>query len=79
MTGKLKIDKKLDLTAVCCPVNFIKVRLALEELEKGQILELILDDGESICNVPRSVKEDGHQIVKVENFGRQFKILVKKQ
>ncbi|MDO8733653.1 MAG: sulfurtransferase TusA family protein [Elusimicrobiota bacterium] len=74
----MKIARKLDLTGVICPTNFVKTKLALEEIKKGQILEVILDDGEPIRNVPRSVKEEGHRIIKVENFGKQFKIFIKK-
>ncbi|MBI5573032.1 MAG: sulfurtransferase TusA family protein [Elusimicrobia bacterium] len=77
-SAKLKIVKKLDLTGVICPMNFIKTKLALEELKNGQILEVVLDDGEAIRNVPRSVKEEGHQIIKVKNLGKTFKILIKK-
>ena len=78
MDKKIKIARKLDLTGVICPTNFVKTKLALEEIRKGQILEVILDDGEPIRNVPRSVKEEGHRIIKVENLGGTFRILVKK-
>ena len=74
----MKITKKLNLSGVICPTNFVKTKLALEEIRKGQILEVILDDGEPIRNVPRSIKEEGHRIIKVENLGRTFRILVKK-
>ncbi|HAM38585.1 MAG: hypothetical protein A2474_08450 [Elusimicrobia bacterium RIFOXYC2_FULL_34_12] len=78
MEKQIKIAKKLDLTGVICPTNFVKTKLALEDLKKGQILEIILDDGEPIRNVPRSIKEDGHKIIKVENIKNKFKILIKK-
>lgn len=78
MDKKIKIARKLDLTGVICPTNFVKTKLAMEELKNGQVLEVILDDGEPIRNVPRSVKEEGHRIIKVENLGETFRILVKK-
>ena len=76
---ELKIKKKLDLHGVSCPMNFVKTKVALEELVKGDLLEVILDEGDAILNVPRSVKEEGHQIVKVENLGTKFKVLIKKK
>jgi len=78
MKNKTVITKKLDLSGVLCPTNFVKTKLALEELKKGQILEVVLDDGEPIRNVPRSVKEEGYKIIKVENAGNKFKIFIKK-
>lgn len=74
-------DKKLDLRGVSCPLNFVKTKLKLEEMQPGQILEIILDDGESIRNVPRSVKEEGHQIIKVVQLDEEniFKLYIKKE
>ena len=47
-------------------------------MQSGQVLEIILDDGEPIMNVPRSVKEEGHRIVRVENMEEAFKLFIKK-
>jgi TusA-related sulfurtransferase len=52
----------LDLTGVVCPLNWVKARLALERMEPGETLELILDGGEPIESVPRSAREDGHRV-----------------
>jgi len=76
--NEIKPDKVLNLEGVACPNNFVKTKLKLEEMGEGQILEVILDDGEPIRNVPRAVKEEGHEIVKVEKLGRTFKLLIKK-
>ncbi len=76
---ELIINKKLDLKGVSCPMNFVKTKVALEELEKDDLLEVILEEGDAILNVPRSVKDEGHQIVKVENMGTSFKVIIKKK
>jgi tRNA 2-thiouridine synthesizing protein A len=76
--NEIKINEKLDLRGVICPMNFVKTKLKLEEMQSGQILEVILDHGEPIRNVPRSVKEEGHQIIRVEKLGNAFKLLIKK-
>jgi len=72
------IKKKLNLHGVTCPMNFVKTKLALEELESGEYLQVILDEGEPMLNVPRSLKEEGHRIVKVEPIGETFRVVVKK-
>jgi TusA-related sulfurtransferase len=50
---------------VVCPVTFVKVKAALEELADGKILEVCLNGGEPIQNVPRSLKDEGHKITSV--------------
>jgi len=75
----IKIDDVLDLANVTCPSNFVKTKLKLEEMDRDQILEVILDTGEPIKNVPRSVKEEGHQILNVEKIDdTKWKIVIKK-
>ncbi len=72
------IKKSLDLHGVACPMNFVKTKLALEELEEGERLEVIFDEGDAMLNVPRSVKEEGHKIVKVEPLGETFRVIIEK-
>ena len=71
-------DEKIDLRGVLCPINFVKTKLKLEMMDSGQILEVILDDGEPIRSVPRSIKEEGHRVVKVENIDGAYRLLIKK-
>ncbi|MBQ7493628.1 MAG: sulfurtransferase TusA family protein [Selenomonadaceae bacterium] len=60
-------DEFLDITDVVCPITFVKTKVALEDLDDGQILELRLNDGEPIQNLPRSLKDDGHKILELAN------------
>ncbi len=77
--NNLKADQMLDLKGIACPLNFVKVKLKLEEMEKDQILEVILDNGEPIQMIPRSVKEEGQQILTVEKIDeKHYKLLIKK-
>ena len=77
-TGDNKADATLDLSGVKCPINFVKTKLKLEELETGQLLEVVVDDGEPIRSVPKSLKDEGHKILKVDDLGGKFKLLIKK-
>lgn len=61
------ITDRVDITDVVCPVTFVKAKVALEELEEGDILSIHMNDGEPVQNVPRSIKEEGHQILKLLN------------
>ena len=62
---EFEVDDKVDITDVTCPVTFVKTKVALEELDEGQILQVHINDGEPIQNVPRSVKEEGHEVLKI--------------
>jgi tRNA 2-thiouridine synthesizing protein A len=53
---------RLDLTGVPCPMNWVRTRLALEELAPGDSLVVVLDGGEPLESVPRSAREDGHEV-----------------
>ena len=72
-----KIDDTVDITDVVCPTTFVKVKIALEEL--GEILSVKMNDGEPVQNVPRSIKEEGHQILKlIDNEDGTYNLIVKK-
>ena len=75
----IQIDETVDITDVVCPVTFVKAKVALEELNEGQILSVHMNDGEPVQNVPRSIKEEGHQILKlVDNEDGTYDLIVKK-
>ena len=56
------IDERVDITDVVCPMTFVKAKVAMEELEIGQVLAVTMNDGEPVQNVPRSFKEEGQQV-----------------
>lgn len=69
----------VDITDVVCPITFVKAKAALEELEEGQILSIRMNDGEPVQNVPRSIKEEGHQVLKlVSNEDGTYTLFVRK-
>ena len=74
-----KIDDTVDITDVVCPTTFVKAKIALEELEEGEILSVKMNDGEPVQNVPISIKEEGHQILKlIDNEDGTYNLIVKK-
>lgn len=75
----IKVDSFIDITDVVCPITFVKVKVAIEELEHGQILEVRMNEGGPILNVPRSLKDEGHKVLNVSNSkDGTFTILVEK-
>jgi len=77
--SEIKFDDTVDITDVVCPVTFVKAKVALEELDEGQILSIRMNDGEPVQNVPRSIKDEGHQILKLDdNEDGTYTLYVKK-
>jgi TusA-related sulfurtransferase len=76
---RLEAHDELDLRGVICPYNFVKTKLKLDMLHPGQILSVILDEGEPIQNVPQSIRNEGHQILHQEILGNAHRILIRKQ
>jgi sulfite reductase (ferredoxin) len=67
-----------DLRGVACPMNFVKTKMELAKLDTGGLLEIYLDDGEPIQNVPGSVKSEGHAVLTVDQFDGYWKVLIRK-
>lgn len=67
--SRKQADAFVDITDVVCPVTFVKAKMALEELDDGQVLEIRLNAGEPIQNVPRSLKDEGHRVTGVAQGG----------
>ncbi len=75
----IQIDETVDITDKVCPLTFVKVKVTLDELDDGEVLAVRLNDGEPVQNVPRSVKEEGHQILKlVDNEDGTYELIIKK-
>ena len=76
---EIRIDDTVDITDKVCPLTFVKAKVAIDELEDGEVIAIRMNDGEPVQNVPRSIKEEGHQILKLEDNGDDtFTLIVKK-
>ena len=74
-----EINDEIDITDVNCPVTFVKAKVALDELEEGEDLKVHMNGGEPAENVPRSLKEEGHEILELtQNEDGPFDLYVRK-
>lgn len=75
----IKPNDFIDITNVVCPMTFVKVKVAMEELEAGEILEIRMNSGEPIQNVPRSLTEENYKILEViKNEDNTYTVYVEK-
>ncbi len=66
MSGQPAPAARVDVRAFTCPITWVKTRIALERLQLGDVLEVLLREGEPLQNLPGSAAEDGHRVVFME-------------
>jgi sulfite reductase (ferredoxin) len=70
--------RKKDFRGVACPMNFVKTKIELATLKAGDTLEILLDDGEPIENVPGSIKSEGHLVLSQEKIENYWQVTIQK-
>ncbi|WP_428542849.1 sulfurtransferase TusA family protein [Rhodopila sp.] len=60
------VTRELDITSDICPMTFVRTRLALDRLNPGETLLVSLRGEEPLRNVPRSLAEQGHEVLSLE-------------
>jgi tRNA 2-thiouridine synthesizing protein A len=79
MSPEIAVDKELNLHGEVCPYTFVKSKLALEIMHSGQVLRVIVDNDESAANVPRSMQNEGHNVLGVTKLNdNDWQIVVRK-
>lgn len=74
------ITRTKDFRGVLCPMNFVRTKLELATLNSGDLLEIWLDDGKPIENVPGSVKLEGHEIIsQTQHSEGYWQVIIKKK
>lgn len=76
----VKIDKKINIKGLVCPYTFVKSKLAVEDMEVGEVLEILLDYEEAARSIPKSMEDHGQKVLKVEKINdTDWLILIKKE
>jgi TusA-related sulfurtransferase len=79
MSTEAAVDKELNLRGEVCPYTFVKSKLALEIMQPGQVLRVVVDNDESAANVPRSMQNEGHSVLGVTKVNQNdWQIVVRK-
>jgi len=76
----IPIGKRIkDFRGVACPMNFVKTKIELSTMKSGELLEILLDDGAPIKNVPGSVRNEGHDVLEEKQNENFWSVLIRKQ
>jgi TusA-related sulfurtransferase len=65
---KIVSDKSINIKGLVCPYTFVKSKLAIESMEIGQVLEILLDNEEATRNIPKSMEDHGQTVLKIEKI-----------
>lgn len=77
---EVKIDKKINIKGLVCPYTFVKSKIAVEDIEVGEVLEILLDYEEAARSIPKSMEDHGQKVLKVEKINdTDWLILIKKE
>lgn len=77
MPDEIKVDQTLDVRGEICPNPDVKSMMALEKMEKGKILEVLVDYPLSLERIPRNAENRKHKVLKVEQVsGPEHRILI---
>lgn len=60
--------KQLDITREHCPMTFVKTKIELSKLQPGDLLEVLLTEGEPLENVPGSATEQGFKVLGIKHI-----------
>ncbi|MDP2157469.1 MAG: sulfurtransferase TusA family protein [Nitrospirota bacterium] len=69
-------DKKINIKGLVCPHTFVRAKLAIESMEVGQVLEILLDYEEASRSIPKSMEDHGQKVLKVEKINETDWVMV---
>jgi TusA-related sulfurtransferase len=79
MADNIKVDKTIDIRGQVCPYTFVRSKLAIEKMNVGEVLEIILDHKAAVENVPKSMENEGQKVLVVEQTSeKEWRIVVRK-
>jgi TusA-related sulfurtransferase len=79
MGDDIRADKTIDLKGQVCPYTFVRSKLAIEKMNLGEVLEIVLDHRPAVENVPKSMENEGQKLLKVDQTGeKEWHVFIRK-
>lgn len=76
---QIAVDRKINIKGLVCPYTFVKSKLAVEDMEVGEVIEILLDYEEAARSIPKSMEDHGQKVLKVEKINDTDWVLVIKK
>ena len=78
MTDTTKPDRTLDCLGLYCPEPLFQTRTNIDQIEVGQVLEVITDDPAAEEDLKRLAKRLGHEVLEIRKDGDEVTLLIRK-
>ena len=69
---------KLDLRGIKCPLNWAYAKVRLEQMARGESLELALDDPRGARDIPRAAEAEGYAVIDVAQTADAWRVRIEK-
>jgi len=73
-----KPDRKLDCLGLYCPEPVFRTRMELDEMKKGEILEVLADDPAAEEDIKSLVSNLEQELVSIRKEGNVIRALIRK-
>ncbi|MBI4333952.1 MAG: ATP-binding cassette domain-containing protein [Chloroflexi bacterium] len=78
--SEFRVDAEINLKGKDCPLNFVMAKTALEDLETGQVLKVLIDYPRAITEMPRGMEADGQNVLRVRQLNKtDWEVIIQKQ
>jgi TusA-related sulfurtransferase len=78
VTERVRSTMTLDLRGIKCPLNWAHAKVRLEQMTRGEILELVLDDPRSVTDIPRAAEAEGYALAEIVALDRTWRLRIEK-
>ena len=68
----------LDLRGIKCPLNWAHAKVRLEQMARGQVLEILLDDPRGARDIPQAAETEGYVVLDSRAEDRSFRLRIEK-
>jgi TusA-related sulfurtransferase len=68
----------LDLRGLKCPLNWAHAKVRLEQISRGEVLELLIDDPRGVHDIPRAAEAEGYAVIEVTPAGPSWRLRIEK-
>ncbi|MHA1237906.1 MAG: sulfurtransferase TusA family protein [Candidatus Odinarchaeia archaeon] len=79
MSEEIKPAKTIDARGLQCPMPIVKAKEGINQINSGEILEVLATDLGAKEDFPRWCKRMGHELIKVVDNGGYTRYYIKKK
>ena len=68
----------LDLRGIKCPLNWAHAKVKLEQMRRGEVLDVLIDDSRGVRDIPRAAEAEGYSLIEIIEAGTTWHLRIEK-